>query len=316
MSAVGAWLAKLVGAVGGAPMLGALVVGGLVVGALGGAFAGGAFGRGTDVPAEGELAIYPCPDAGPIIAKAGSGQHVLVTGRSADGAWLRIHFPAPGKDSAWVRADKLHLLQGAIDSVEVAECDPEVDVSEAPSAGATLTVVGSFVPTPSPTPEPTPTPTPSPTPTPTPTPTPKPATPKPPTAPPTAPPPTVAPTPTLVPTPTPTLGPTYALSQSSDVIMRPAAVTVPCGPSSSLITAIVTDSDTVDPSTVLLHYTPPGLPTEVAQMTTRDGTTFIRSISSTPNWSQGGTLTYYVTASDKLGNSSTSPTGSIGVCPL
>ena len=225
MSAAGAWLAKLVGAAGGAPTVGALVVGGLLVGALGGAFAGGAFGRGADVPADGELAIYPCPETGPVLAVAGPGQRMLVTGRTADGAWLRIHFPTPGRDEAWVQADSLRLV-GELDSVELAECAPETAVSTGPSALESMTAIGSFVPTPSPTP--------------------KPSTP-PPTAPPTAP-----LTPTPVPTPTDSTPPTLGnLAAQPPIIYSNAR----CGPTSSTITVTASDPESGITS-VVLYYRP------------------------------------------------------------
>lgn len=312
MSAARAWLAKLVGAVGGAPTVGALVVAGLIVGGLGGAFAGGAFGRGSGTPAEGELAIYPCPDAGPVIAVAGPGQRLLVTGRSADGAWLRIHFPAPGRDEAWVRAAELRL-EGALESVEVAECGPQALVIGNPSPTATLTVVGSFVPTPAPTPTPTATPTPTPTPTPTAVPTVKPTV-KPTVAPTVAP--TPVPTPVPTPAPTPNPGPTYVrLTDGPDPIQRPGLFVCAPGGSTTTVSAVIQDADGVDPGSVMLHYLIPGATVEtVVPMTATGGGIFVAQVTASPNWPQAGTLTYYVTASDLLGNASQSAGGTVTVC--
>lgn len=177
MIAIRAWLDKLFGAVGGGPATVALVVAGVVVGGLAGLGAGGAFGGPT--PSAGLLPIYPCPKVGPALAQVPSGQHMLVTGRSADSAWLRIHYAAPGPTEAWVPAAAIKLPTPIAD-LPVGDCSPEVALGLAASPGPTLTVVGDFQPTPSPTPTPTPTPpptpriTPRPTPRPTPTPTPKP----------------------------------------------------------------------------------------------------------------------------------------------
>jgi hypothetical protein len=185
VSVIGTWIGKVLAAIGGAPAAGALIISGVVVGGLLGAGAGGAFEPEPPVVTD-ALPIYPCPKTGPALARAPSGQHMLVTGRSADGAWLRIHFAGPSRTEAWVPASAIRLDQ-PLDDLPIADCQPEDAVAKVVPPGPTLTTVGSFEPTPSPTPSPTATPIP---------PTPEPPTPIPPTpAPPTPAPPTPSPTP-------------------------------------------------------------------------------------------------------------------------
>jgi hypothetical protein len=169
--------ASFLGAVGGPTTAAALVAGGLVAGVIGGGvLAGAASGDrpGGGAPAAGTLPVYPCPNAGPALATVQGGQRLLVTGRTEDGAWLRIHLPEPGRTEGWVQANPL-TVKGDVTSLPVAECLPELAVvapGVAPEPSLTATV--AIQPTPTPTPTPTP-PTATPTPTPaaaTPTPTP------------------------------------------------------------------------------------------------------------------------------------------------
>ncbi len=139
LAALGAGL--LAGAVGG----GALVATGTVE--FGGTPAGGAAAGAV-------LELIPCPDQGPVIGTIPKGQEVLVTGRSADGGWLQLYWPAPGIERAWTQAGPLQL-QGDPASLPIEECE----------APPTPTPRPTVEPTPSPTPTPTPSPTPSPTPT-------------------------------------------------------------------------------------------------------------------------------------------------------
>ncbi len=304
MSAAGAWLARLVSAVGGAPATGALLIGGLLVGIAGGFLLGGGLPASPEPSLAGTLAIYPCPNSGPAILQAPSGQRMLVTGRSADDEWLRIQYPAPARSEAWVRTSQI-ALSGSMEDLPVVECGAETAVSPGPSVLASLTAIGSFVPTP----PPTPTPEPTPEPTPTPAPTPKP--PKP-TAPPTAPPQTLPPPPTPIPNP----GPTYpGLRDNPDVIQRPSIIAC-ASANTTQILALIDDPDGVNPGSVVLHFTPPGLSEQTTPMANPSGDlrTFTASITATINWPGPGSLTYYVTASDKLGNGSQSPTGTVTVC--
>jgi hypothetical protein len=158
MSAFGGVIGKAVGALGG-PQLAAVIVGaGLIVGAAtGGAVAGG-LGPGGPGSGQAQLSIYPCPDVGPPLQTVPAGQRFLVTGRSEDGTWARIHYPQPGRTEAWVQVSPL-TFQASLQSVPVATCGPE---EEAPSpsfeALATLTPVQNNSPSPAPTPTPTTTP--------------------------------------------------------------------------------------------------------------------------------------------------------------
>jgi hypothetical protein len=160
-------------------------------------------------PPSQQLALVACPASETVVARVSSGQQMLVTAKSGDGAWLQLYIGEPGIDTGWAPANALRISDPS-DSLPVAGCE--------------VAVASPGEPTPAPNPTPTPqitaeitlapgataTPTPAPTPTPIPTPTPKPTptkslppgiTPAPPTP---APTPTPTPVPTPVPTPTPT----------------------------------------------------------------------------------------------------------------
>lgn len=158
MSAGGGLLSQVVGSLGGAPTAAALVAGGIVVGALGGgAVSGGVFSGGSSATGTGELAVYPCPDVGPALFTVPGGQAFLVTGKTGDGAWLRIHNPLPGRTEAWVETDPL-TLEGALADLPVAECAPEIEAAAAAvSPNPSLTALQMNSPSPSPTPSPAPT---------------------------------------------------------------------------------------------------------------------------------------------------------------
>jgi len=156
MSAVGASLANALGALGGPATAAVLVTGGLVAGALGGGFIA-ASGSSQPATATGQLAVYPCPDSGAPLLMVQAGQKLLATGRTEDAAWLRIHFPEPGRTEAWVQASPLQV-NGAIAELPVAECAPEIEVPPPALAEApTLSPVEDNSPTPAPTPSPSPT---------------------------------------------------------------------------------------------------------------------------------------------------------------
>ncbi len=183
------FVAKLISTVGGPAVMAGLTVVGLVVGGLGGAFVSGAFSGTPADPTGRTLPVYPCPEVGPALMLVGSGQQMLVTGRSADGDWFRIHVPLPARGEGWVVAGAL-TLQGASTDVPVAGCAPEAGAPR-PVSAAPLTAILDATPSPTASPSPSPSPTPKPTAKPTPKPTPKP------TARPTA-------KPTAKPTPKPT----------------------------------------------------------------------------------------------------------------
>lgn len=155
MSAIGGALGRLVGTLGGPQAAVVVVVAGLVVGGIGGGLlAGGGLG-GIPASPEGELGVYPCPDQGPALTTVRSGQSMLVTGRSEDGGWLRIHYPLPGRSEAWVPAGPV-TLKASLASLPVAGCAPELAAAAPPSAPAeSLTPLEDNPPTAAPTPSPT-----------------------------------------------------------------------------------------------------------------------------------------------------------------
>ena len=161
MSMFGAAIGNALAGLGGTGAAAAIVAGGLAVGALGGGFIAAQGGGGQPATSSGKLAVYACPDSGEPVAMVPGGQKLLATGRTADSTWLRIHFPDPGRTEAWIQASPVQV-KGAVDSLPVAECLPELAVV-APSfaPAATLTVAGDNPATPSPTPSATPTPPPT-----------------------------------------------------------------------------------------------------------------------------------------------------------
>jgi hypothetical protein len=165
LTAVGTALSRALGPLGGPGISAALVAGGLAIGALGGGLAVGlgSGGNGAPGPAGGGLPVYGCPGTGSPLAGVRAGQSVLATGRTQDGAWLRIHLPLPGRTEGWVQAAPLQA-RASIDALPVATCTPELAIAP-PSFGptATLTVPGNFPASAPPSDEPTVTPTPTPT---------------------------------------------------------------------------------------------------------------------------------------------------------
>jgi hypothetical protein len=184
---------------GGGPLagLGALVAGngllaiatGLIVGIIGSGtlLATGAVhvggGTAAPIPTPVGLQLVACPDAGPVIGSIPKGEKVLVTARSADGAWLQVYYPGPAFDRAWTKAGPLQL-EADPGSLPVASCEapptptprptpgastavaasPEASPSVEPSASAAASPSSSPTTGPSPSPGVSPSPTPSPTP--------------------------------------------------------------------------------------------------------------------------------------------------------
>jgi hypothetical protein len=151
MSALGAAVGKAVGAIGGPQVAAVVLAGGLVVGGLAGGIivrGGGTSGAGAQTTAK--LSIYPCPGAGPLLATVGSGQQFLVTGKLADGSWVRIYWPLPDRSEAWIKSAPLQY-QGTLDSVPVVTCAPVVAplAIVAPSESQTPTEDNSPSPPPS-----------------------------------------------------------------------------------------------------------------------------------------------------------------------
>lgn len=152
MSGVGSMLAGL----GGTKVAALLVVGGVVFGAVGGGVASSLSGGGSGGTSEGTLAVYACPESGEPLIMVQAGQQLLVTGRSDDSSWLRIHYPSPGRTEAWVPASPV-TVQGALDSLPVATCAPEEAQATAPGGpepSLTAIVNATASPPPSPSEEP------------------------------------------------------------------------------------------------------------------------------------------------------------------
>jgi hypothetical protein len=166
MSVLGAWLGKFTGAMGGVPAAGAIVAGGLVIGIVVGGVSGGGGLGASPAPSIVVSEIYPCPNMGPPLKSIQSGQHVYVTGKLADGTWLRIHYGSAGLTEAWIPATAYSVL-GSLDDVPVATCTQAAIAAFAPSPAESITELGSFEPTAVPTASPTAAPTPAPTATPT-----------------------------------------------------------------------------------------------------------------------------------------------------
>jgi hypothetical protein len=167
VSALGVFLSRAVATLGGPQAAGAIVVGGLVVGAVGGgAIASGVLGGGHTGTSGGTVGVYPCPNQGPALVTVAGGQQLLVTGRLADGSWLRIHLPSPGRSEGWIQATPL-TVKGSIDSLPVVTCAAEAVVPPPDVVPLeSLTAVVNATPTPEPTAPPSSAPTSGPTPTP------------------------------------------------------------------------------------------------------------------------------------------------------
>lgn len=153
MSAIGAGVGKAVGAIGGPQVATVILLGGLVVGGLAGGVVGSggpSAGNGSGAQSSNELSIYPCPDSGPAWATVGAGQKFLVTGKTADDAWVRIYWPLPDRDEAWIESGPLKF-DGSLAALPIVPCAPIVGgplAAVAPSP--TLTPVEDNSPSPTP----------------------------------------------------------------------------------------------------------------------------------------------------------------------
>jgi hypothetical protein len=128
---------------GGAPAAGAIVVGGLIVGIVVGAGTGGGASVAARRPASPLSEIYPCPNMGPPLLTVKSGQHVYVTGKTADGTWLRIHYGSAGRAGGVDPGERLPGL-GSLDGIPVASCAPEALLAVVPSPTESMTATGTF----------------------------------------------------------------------------------------------------------------------------------------------------------------------------
>jgi hypothetical protein len=298
---------------GVAPRLATLVAhhgAAIAAGVLSGAVVGGAGVATGVIPTGGAngaptRALLACPGTGPEVGRISSGTPLLVTARSADGAWLQVYIGGPGIDSGWASADALKLRDAAR-SLPVADCGTQA------TAGPTPGPVAS-PPPPSQITLPTATAGPPPTPTPK---------------------PTVTPKPTRTPKPTPTPVPTSFKDAHPPVISDLFAYS-PCLPyhdplNEESLGVTVTDADPGDTLTVRLRVFPPGLPAFYAPDFTSNGpgtNTYEGYFDTSTAWTTSGVVKFTIIATDSTGNvttlkNSTSPAGqgfvwyeATGVCP-
>lgn len=271
------------------------------------------------------VALLACPGAGPELARVPAGQELLITGRSADGAWLEVYIGEPGVERAWAPAPALRA-ESAISALPIAACDlpigpptlgpatlgppTQVVQTSPPTPTVTATVAPTLPPgvtasppppatatprvTASPTPKPTPTKTPTVTATPTPT-------------------PFVTPSPTPLITPPPDLTPpsitnvniagAYTNGDGNYYIYAPAAAGCPYH--SATISASVTDAggSGLAGFTVTLRWKDP-FGTQYNQQMSYSLATFryTKTISAVNGWPENTWIQYWITASDNAGN--------------
>jgi hypothetical protein len=118
----------------------------------------------TPPPPPSQLTLVGCPGSGSVVAVAQPGEQMLVTGRSADGAWYRIYVPRPVAGEGWVRTDSIELLADG-SALPVSTCGDVAAATGIPAATPTPspTAAVSVTPTAAP-PATSATPTPAPTP--------------------------------------------------------------------------------------------------------------------------------------------------------
>jgi hypothetical protein len=157
--------------------------------------------RGKPAGAPAALTIRGCFNTGSIVAVAQPGEQMLITGRSADGEFLRVYVPGPvpAGHEGWIPARSVDLLSNGA-ALPVAGCGEVAAATSEPGPTSTATALV--------------TPGPTPTATGTPKPTPKPQQTAGPTAQATAKP-TTKPTATPTAAPTPNLGPVFTTQPRS-----------------------------------------------------------------------------------------------------
>jgi hypothetical protein len=218
------------------------------------------------------LALVGCPGSGSIVAVAQPGDKMLVTGRSADGAWLRVYVPGPASDG-WVPASALNLLADG-STLPVAGC---VEAAVVPLTAVPATVTPTVPPTATPTPTATARPTATPT------------------ARPTA-------TPAQIPTATPNPGPTLGNLTASNTTLRypvvVSGITCNTGPTSTRISVSAKDAQGI--GSVTLWYRKPGASSYTSRtMVHGSGSTYAATLSvAADGLTAAGSLTYYVVAKD------------------
>jgi hypothetical protein len=289
-----------------ASLLGQTSVQAVGAGLLSGVVAGGALVATGALPLGGQsaavsISLTACPGGGPVLTQAGEGQSLLVTGRSADGAWFEVFLGMPGLDRAWAAADSLRFDSPA-DALPVVDCSGPTPAPLPSPAPTTI----EPPPTPSPAPttiEPPPTPSAAPTATakPTPKPTPKPTRkpPKPTAAP------TAAPTPDTTPPSITNFGVAGAPFDGVNnryYIMAPGNS---CGvPTSATISVSISDPSGLAGGTVKLFFYEPGTSNLHQQpMALNLGDHLWRSTISAPGgWLLDNQIVYWIEARDKADN--------------
>lgn len=291
MTGVVSVVSRALAALGGPLTAGLVVVVGIVVGTAGVVVTRPQTPVGASA---GSVAVYPCPRQGPPIAMLQAGQQLLVTGRLADGGWLRIHLPEPGRTEGWVEAAPL-TVDGSVDALPVVACSPEAGApSPAIAPAESFTAIVNATPSPG-IPQPTPTPTP-------------------------------LPTASLAPTPSPTanVGPTLTgLAASARTISYDQGSYCPTAVKSATIS--VTAADPTGVASVTLYWRKPGSSAyaqtamALASGSATNGVWRVTLSTASAGITTAGSLAYYVVAADAAGAktrapSSGSKTLSVAVC--
>ena len=236
--------------------------------------------REVPPPSPGPLALVRCPGSGPVIAVAQPGEKMLVTGRSADGAWFRIYLPGPSASEGWVRAKSIELLADG-SALPVGSCG---EIAAATGISAT--------PTPSPTLAPATT-APS-----------RSAMLSPTTA-----------VPTAAPTATPNVGPVFSAQPAASratIAFKPLG-TGSCATSAS-ITAAANDTDGVAGIQLWVKKPGAGSFARISHDFVRAGSTWSNSIDSGKDGiAAAGTLSFYAVAIDAKGATTMSKEKSLKV---
>ena len=263
-------------------------------------------------PAPQALSIRGCFNTGSVVAVAQAGEQMLVTGRSVDGAYLRVYVPGPAAREGWIPAGSVDLLADGA-SLPVAGCSEVAAATGEPGPTATATAIV----TPGPTPTGTGTPKPIPTSTPNANQTAGPTaqvTSKPTTKPTAAP--TATPTPTAA--PTPNVGPVFTTRPTA----RPTTIaSIAAGSSVSCpyargarVTTAVQDPDGV--ASVQLWVRKPKAATYVrlSHDFVISGSTWIGSIDTAKDALPApGSLAFRAVVIDTKGATTTSASSSIKV---
>jgi hypothetical protein len=260
-------------------------------------------GQSSDGPLT--LALVGCPGSGSIVAVARPGDEMLVTGRSADGSWLRVYVPGPVAKDGWVPASSLELLADG-SALPVAACIQVAGATGVPGPSATsVAATASAGPTATAIVKATAKPTAAPTPTAT-AQVPSPTTGS-----------TAALPPTLAPTPKPNVGPLFTSGPTS------SAATMYADPSGDgdcwglprRITITVKVSDPNGISGVQLFVRKPGATAYAMLHNFSYRTTYWNTYidAAYDRIRAGGTMSFYAIATDGAGLKTQSKTGSVAV---